>query len=186
MVRGRHCGREESTPSCDPDHLTVVALDARLGAVMGKKAIAAVLLLTITAWAEMAMAPMLAMHAGHMHPGREMAADMPAEHAAHHHAENAQMAEHPCCPALHRAESEAALTLATGAPTCDDPHSCCFRQGPQSVPAPASKIQELAREMVPTSAAKVSPTDEASARVINNKVFAFGLPPDLFGMTFRV
>ena len=39
---------------------------------MFKKSIAAALLVVMVAWAEMALAPMLAMHAGHVHPAREM------------------------------------------------------------------------------------------------------------------
>lgn len=153
---------------------------------MAKKAIAAVLLVAMAAWAEMVMAPMLAMHAGHMRPGHEMAEDMPAEHAAHHHAEDVQMAGHPCCPGLHRAEPEAVLALTADAPACDDPHSCCFRQGPQSVPAPARDVQKLAREMVPTGAATVRPAVVAAERAIGNEDLAFRPPPDVFGMPLRV
>ncbi len=153
---------------------------------MARKAIAAALLVAMAAWAEIAVAPMLAMHAGHMRPGHEMAADMPAEHATHHHAEREQMAGHPCCPGVHRAESETMFALTAGVPACDDPHSCCFRQGPQSVPAPAGSEQKLSRDMTPTGAAMISPTLEAAERAIDNKVFAFRPPPDLFGMTLRV
>ncbi len=153
---------------------------------MANKAIAAVLLVAMVVWAEMAMAPMLAMHAGHMRPGHEMAADMPTEHVAHHQAEHAQMAGHPCCPGVHRAEPEAVFVVTAGVPACDDPHSCCFRQGPQSVPAPASDVQKLAREMAPAGAAIVSPAVEVSKRAIDNEVFAFRPPPDVFGMTLRV
>ena len=39
---------------------------------MAKKAIAAFLLVVIAAWAEMTMAPMFAMHAGHMRTGHEL------------------------------------------------------------------------------------------------------------------
>jgi len=138
---------------------------------MAKKAIAAVLLVAMAAWAEMAMAPMLAMH---------------AEHAAHHHAEHAQMAGHPCCPGLHRPEPEAVLALTAGTPACDDPHSCCFGQGPQSVPAPARDVKKLAREMAPAGAATMSPVIESSTHVLDNQVLAFRPPPDLFGMALRV
>jgi len=153
---------------------------------MARKAIAAALLVAMAAWAEMAMAPMLGMHAGHMRPGHEMAADMPDEHATHHHAQHAQMAGHPCCPGLHRAEPEAVLALTTSGPACDDPHSCCFRQGPQSVPAPASSVQKLARDVAPTGAATVCPAVESSRRCIDNQLLAFRPPPDVFGMTLRV
>jgi len=183
---GGYFGRVARTPSCDFDHLTAVIVGARLEAVMAKKAIAAVLLVTMAAWAEMAMAPMLAMHAGHMRPGHEMAADMPAEYATHHHTEHAQMPGHPCCPGLHRAEPEDVLVLRAGDPACDDPHSCCFRQGPQSVPAPVRDLQKLAREMVPAGAAIVRPAVVAAERAIGNEDLAFRPPPDVFGMPLRV
>jgi hypothetical protein len=178
-----HGGGEEITPSYDFDHLTAVIVDARLEAVMAKKAIAAMLLVTMAAWAEMAMAPMLVMHATHMHPGHEMAADMPEKHATHGHAEHAQMAGHPCCPGLHRAEPEDVLALSAGAPACDDPHSCCFRQGPQSVPALASDAPKLAPEMGAAGAA-LNPAIELSAT--DNSVSAFRPPPDVFGIPLRV
>jgi hypothetical protein len=153
---------------------------------MGKKAIATVMLLAIAAWAEMALAPMLVMHAGHMRPGHEMAADMPAEHAAHHHAEHAQKAGHSCCPQLRRTQPNDVVAMSAGIPACDDPHSCCFRQGPQSVPTPASDAQRLARELAPGDAATVNPALAAAGRVIDVGVFAFRPPPDGFSMILRV
>ena len=159
---------------------------------MAKKAIAAVLLLVIAAWAEMTMAPMLAMHAGHMLPGHEMAADMPAGHSAHHHfahqnAENAQMAAgRPCCPALHKMEPAEVLEVVSGAPACDDPHSCCFRQGPQSMPAPARDVQRLAREMTPAAAVEINPERTAAKSAIHSTALILHSPPDVFGMTLRV
>jgi len=153
---------------------------------MAEKAVAAMLLVAMVAWAEMTMAPMLAMHAGHMRPGHEMAADMPAERAAHHHAELTQMGGHPCCPGLHRAELGADLALTTGTPPCGDPHDCCFRHGPQSVPAPAIDLQKLTREMMPARVATPSPTVEVANRRIDSSVFAFRSPPDILGMILRV
>lgn len=150
---------------------------------MAKKAIAAVLLVAMAAWAEMATAPMLAMHTGHMRPGHEMVGEMPPEH---HHAEQARMAGHPCCPGVHRAEPEAVFILTAAVPACDDPHSCCFRQGPQSVPAPASAEQRLAREVAPAGAATISPAVEASGRSIDDQVLALRPSQDIFGMTLRV
>ena len=161
--------------------------DARLRSVMAKKAVAAVLLVAMVAWAEMTLAPMLAMHAGHIRPRHEMAPDMPAERAAaDHHAEHASMSGHPCCPGLHQPENAADLTLTTGAPPCEDPHSCCFRQGPQSVPAPASDIQRLAREMAPAVAVEINPERGTAKNALRDSVPALLPPPDLFGMTLRV
>ena len=123
---------------------------------MAKKAIAAFLLVVIAAWAEMTMAPMFAMHAGHMRTGHEMAADMPASVSGHHHPghhhtgpqaaqvrDERRQAEHPqamvegrlCCPGLRKMEPVAMLEMVSGSPACNDPHRCCFRQGPQSMPA---------------------------------------------------
>ena len=60
---------------------------------MLKKSIATALLVVMVAWAEMALAPMFLMHAGHVHAAHEM-----SEHrAAHHHV---MPAGHPCCPGL--------------------------------------------------------------------------------------
>ncbi|MGA9529182.1 MAG: hypothetical protein WBS24_13800 [Terriglobales bacterium] len=158
---------------------------------MGKKAIAAVMLFAIAAWAEMAMAPMLIMHTGHMRSGHEMAADRPAEHHAHHHAapnhaENAGMAAHACCPRLHRAEFETVVALSAGTPACDDSHSCCFRQSPQSVPSRASDAQKLVRELASSDIARANPATLAVAHVIDNTRFSLRPPPDEFSMFLRV
>ena len=173
---------------------------------------AAFLLVVIAAWAEMTMAPMFAMHAGHMRTGHEMAADMPASvsghhHAGHHHTAQPQaaqvrherhQAEHqqtmakgpPCCPGLRKMDPVAALELVSGVPACDDPDSCCFRQGPQSVPARVRDLrsddQRLARAMAPAQVIAVNPPREARARTLRDCALALGPPPDVFGMTLRV
>ena len=151
---------------------------------MAKKATAAVLLLVVTAWAEMTMAPMIAMHAGHMRPGHEMASDMPAEHATHHHSQVAQAVARPCCPGLRKAEAADVLEVVSGAPACDDPHSCCFRPGPQSMPAPARDAQRLTPEMASTTV-EISPFPVAQ-RALRNNPLELRPPPDLFGMPLRV
>jgi hypothetical protein len=163
---------------------------------MAKKAIASVLLVAMMAWAEMALAPMLAMHAGHMLPGHEMAADMPPERDAHHHAamhHAAQVAEpeqmnsgRTCCPAVHKAEPEVVLELSAGTWGCDDPHSCCFQQGPQSVPVPARDVQKLTRDVAPVVVAEVNPAQPAMKRTVGNSALAVSPPPDVFGMILRV
>jgi hypothetical protein len=159
---------------------------------MAKKATAAVLLLVIAAWAEMTMAPMLAMHAGHMVPGHEMAADMPAEHFAHRHfahqhSEYAQTAaERPCCPGVHKMEPAVVLEVVSGTPACDDPHSCCFRQGPQSMPAPTRDVQRLARQMAPAAVVEINPERAAARSAIHSSALILHSPPGVFGMTLRV
>jgi hypothetical protein len=155
---------------------------------MAKKAIAVFLLVVIAAWAEMTMAPMFAMHFGHMRPGHEMAVDMPGHnHSGHGHAEHAAMVEgRACCPGMHKAQPEALLEMVSGAPACDDPHSCCFRQGPQSVPAPARDVQRLNRQMAPAVAVSISPVFSAAKSAVRDDVPMFSPPPDVFGMTLRV
>lgn len=155
---------------------------------MARKAIASVVLVTMAAWAEMALAPMLAMHTSHMRPGHEMAADMPPAHAAHHHAMHhaAQTAQRPCCPGIHEAEPEFVLELAAGISGCDDPHSCCFRQGPQSVPAPARDVQRLTRDIAPVVVAEVNPARLSEKRAVCDSAPALSPPPDVFGMILRV
>jgi hypothetical protein len=149
---------------------------------MTRKVIAAVLLVAMAVWAEMAMAPMLAMYSGHM---LAPAASVPAQQIAHQHVRPASIAGHSCCPRL-GVEPEAATIQTQTVPVCDDQHSCCFRQGPQSVPAPASDMRRLARGMVPTGTATLSPALSVANRAIDNNVLAFRSPPDAFGMTLRV
>ncbi|MFZ3266375.1 MAG: hypothetical protein WA172_20390 [Terriglobales bacterium] len=159
---------------------------------MAKKTTAAVLLLVVAAWAEMTMAPMLAMHAGHMRPGHEMAVDMPAEHSAHHRSahpqsEDAQMdAERPCCPGHHKMETADVSEVVSGAPACDDPHSCCFRQGPQSVPTLARSVQRRTREATPVAAVETGPERGTAEIAISSIALILHSPPDVFGMTLRV
>ena len=154
---------------------------------------AAVLLVAIGAWAELAMAPMLAMHSGHMLPGHEMAADMP-HHAAHHaHHSQHEQAQHeqasagqaPCCPGFHKTQPETALTLTSGAPACDDPHSCCFRQGPQSVPAQARDAQNLT-QIMPAMTAEAAPARATARLSPRDSALELSPPSDVFGMTLRI
>ena len=156
---------------------------------MARKILAAFLLVAMAAWAELALAPMFAMHYGHMQRGSEMDADMPAHHAGHYrHAHHAQavVPAHLCCPGLHKAPPDATMELVSGAPGCDDPHSCCFRQGPQSVPAPASDAQDLTREMATADVALLKPAPPLTPHHGRESLFALPPPLDVFGMTLRV
>lgn len=155
---------------------------------MAKRAIASVLLLVIAAWAEMTMAPMLAMHAGHMRPGHEIAADMPMHHAGHHHAAQSQAKSDPrvCCPGMHKTEPVDLPELVSGGPACDDSHSCCFRQGPQSVPAPLRDLQPVSRDMAPALAAELILVLRPVAPALRDSSMALSPPPDIFGMTLRI
>ena len=145
---------------------------------MLKKSIAAGLLVVMVAWAEMALAPMFAMHVWPVHPAREMSEHM----AAHHHA---MPAGHPCCPGLGKAANAAALEFAASSLPCQDQHRCCFLQGPQSVPAPVSAGRELSREIASAEIAEFSPTP-AEWHVSPATAVAPGPPPGRLGMVLRV
>ena len=177
-------------PACDLDHgaRSSTLSDSTL---MAKKAIAAMLLVAM-----MVLAPMLAMQAGHMRPGHEMAADMPPEHPAHHHAAMhyaAQAAEvgqttsgRPCCPGVHETQPEVVLELSAGPFGCDDPRSCCFQQGPQSIPVPARDVQKLTRDLTPVVVAEVDPVQPAMKRPVGDSGLVLSPPPYVFGMILRV
>ena len=148
---------------------------------MCKKSIAAALLVVMVAWAEMALAPMLAMHALHVHPARQMAESVAGQMAAHHHV---MPAGHPCCPGLGKTENTAPLEFAAGSLPCQDEHRCCFQQGPQSMPAPASS--RLSREIAPAEIAALSPDHDAESHLSPATAVALGPPPGQFGMVLRV
>lgn len=146
---------------------------------MMKKSIAAALLMVITAWAEMALAPMLLMHGGSTHAASEMAMPV-ADHAhampAGHH--------HPCCPAIGKAESVAVVEFAAGSSPCDDEHRCCFRQAPQSVPAPVSS--RVSSELAEAELAAAGPEPTVESYLAATELVAAGTLPDQFGMVLRV
>lgn len=145
---------------------------------MVKKSIAAALLMTMVVWVEMALAPMFFMHAGHVHPAREM-----AEHkAAHHHL---MAAGHHCCPGISKNENEDQFEFAASSMPCQDEHRCCFRQGPQNVPAPVSAGHRLSQEISPAEIAEFSPA-HAESRVSPMTAVAPGSPPALLDMVLRV
>ncbi len=148
---------------------------------MVKKSIAAALLVIMVAWAEMAMAPMLAMHVWPGHTAREMAAHMAAD-MAHHHA---MPAGHPCCPKISKTEAAAPIEFAAGSLPCQDEHRCCFLQGPQNVPAPVSATHNLSREIAPTEVVEFIPIF-AESHVSPTTAAAPGPPPGLLDMVLRV
>jgi hypothetical protein len=145
---------------------------------MVKKSIAAALLVAMVAWAEMAMAPMFLMHAGHMHPAREM-----AEHAgAHHHA---VPAAHPCCPGLGKTGEMVPLEFAATSLPCQEQHRCCLLQGPQNPPAPVSSRYRLSPQIALAEIAQVS-LAHAESHVSPAIAVVLGPPPGLLGMILRV
>ena len=148
---------------------------------MVKKSIAAALLVVMVAWAEMALAPMLAMRDGHVHAAHEI-----AEHSAAHR--HAMPAGHPCCPKIGKTQTEdaAPLEFAAGSLPCQDEHRCCFRQGPQSVPAPVSAGHRLSQETAPAETAELSPAHDAESHVCPATAIALGPSPGVLGMVLRV
>jgi hypothetical protein len=146
---------------------------------MLKKSIAAALLVVMVAWAEMAMAPMFAMHVWHTHAAGEI-----AEHnAAHQHA---MPAGHPCCPGFGKTGNAVPLEFAASTQPCQDRHRCCFLQGPQNVPAPVSAGRGLSPDPAPAEIAEINPPLDATSHVSPTFAIALTLPPDLLGMVLRV
>lgn len=144
---------------------------------MLKKSIAAALLVAIVVWAEIALAPMFLMHAWHAHTAHDMTEPM----AAHHHA---MPAGHPCCPRIGATENASLPEFVANSLPCQEQHRCCFRQGPQSVPAPVSA--QPSQEIAPAETAELSPAPNANSHVPAATAAAFGPPPDLLGMILRV
>jgi hypothetical protein len=143
---------------------------------MVKKSISAALLVVMVAWAEMALAPMLAMHIGHVYPAHDMAANM----AAHHHG---MPAGHPCCPKISKTENANLFEFAASSLPCQDEHRCCFLQGPQNLPVKAG--QKLSQEIALAEIAELR-SALAESHIFTAKTVAPGSPPGLLGMVVRV
>jgi len=154
---------------------------------MVKRAIAAFLLVAMSAWSEMVLAPMLTTRAGHMHPAHAAGAEPAEPVAGHHHGAQAQMSgKMPCCPRVHAAEPEVLLVVTAGEPPCSDAHRCCFQQGPQSVPAPAGSPKKLTREIAPAMAAVVDRANAITGHLRRDTPPALHASPNLLGMILRV
>jgi hypothetical protein len=152
---------------------------------MVKKTIAAAMLIAMVAWAEMALAPMLAMQ-GHAHSPSAI-----DEHAAmHHHAMNhALSAGHACCPKIgvtSKAEDLDPVEVASGTLPCQDSHRCCFEQGPQNVPAPVNGGQKFSQEIAPAEDVEYAVAVGGAFRSFPGIELAPGPPPIAFGMVLRV
>ena len=142
-----------------------------------KKSIAAALLVAMVAWAEMALAPMFLMHAGHVHPAREV------EHMAAHH--YVMPAGHPCCPGVGKTGETAPREFAATSLPCREQHRCCFLQGPQNPPAPVSSRYRLPQEIAAAEIAQRSPA-RAESHLSPTIAVVPGPAPGLLGMVFRV
>ena len=145
---------------------------------MVRKFITGTLLVVMVAWAEMSLAPMLAMHILHARPGHEMAANM----AAHH---QDMPVGHPCCPKIGRGQSAVSLQLAASSLPCQDEHRCCFLRGPQNLPAPVNAGQGPGQEVALAEAAELSALLTES-HIFLAPVSTPGPPLAAFGMVLRV
>ena len=153
---------------------------------MARKAIAGMLLLVIAAWAEMAVAPMLAILAGHMHGEHAMASKEFPQHASHRVVSKRQSAKHACCPPIGRVEAEGVLELVAENSGCQDSHRCCVRQGPQSVPAPASEARRLGPQPSSTATSQAPQIANVSCSIDAEMETDLPAYPHLFGMTLRI
>ncbi len=144
---------------------------------MQQKSIAAALLVAMVAWAEMALAPILLMHAGHVPAAREMSENM----AAHHHV---MPVGHACCPGFGKTANPVALELSAGSLPCHDGHRCCFQQGPQSVPGRLNT--RLTRQITPAEVGEIDPVLDQESHLSPASGVAPASPPGLFGMVLRV
>jgi hypothetical protein len=144
---------------------------------MVRKSIATALLFSMVAWAELMMAPMLAMQIGHSHPSAMV------EAMAVHHA--AMPADHACCPKIGRSENPALLELAAASQPCQEEHRCCFQQGPQDLPSPASTGHRFSRAIVSLEVVELRP-DLDKSNFSPVPAVDPGSPPGMFSTVLRV
>jgi hypothetical protein len=145
---------------------------------MAKKSIAAALLMVMVAWAEMSLAPMFLMAAGHVPPSPGVAGHKTAGH-------HVMPTGHPCCPRISNTENAASLVFAVSSLPSQDEHRCCFLQGPNNVPAPVSVGKRLARGIALAEVAELVPL-QAESHVSPMTAVAPGPPPGLLDMVLRV
>lgn len=143
---------------------------------MARKIISAMLLAAVAIWAEVTLAPLLSVHTH-----AQMAA---AEHANH---QPAEVPAHPCCPKAHGSPITAPpYAITSAAMPCADEHRCCFRQGPQSAPTPASNANQISKKLVTVSWATVTPNSvPRSVRDFESSAVLRSPPGDL-NMVFRL
>jgi hypothetical protein len=149
---------------------------------MVRKSIAAALLFSLMAWAEIMMAPMLAMQIGHSHPGHSDSASAMAETMAAHPA--AMPDDHACCPRIGGSENPALLELAATSQPCQEEHRCCFRQGPLDLPSPANTGHRFSREIISLEVAELRP-DRGESNFLPATAVNPGSPPGMLGMVLR-
>lgn len=154
---------------------------------MARKAVAGVLLIAIAVWAEMALAPMLALLASPMHVGHTLPVQVASQHVTHHQAVPAKQADkHSCCPPVPKInEAAGMLELMAESSDCQDSHRCCFRQGPRSLPAPVSEARQFGPHVRLTTPTEATQAGDGSYSVITEPP-APPPYPQIFGMTLRV
>lgn len=148
---------------------------------MFKKSIAAALLMVILVWAEVALAPMILMRAGHLHQAREIPGHVAQHLTAHHHT---MPAGHPCCPGIGKTETAPPSEFAANSSPCQNERSCCSQPGPQSVPAPVRT--RSSQQIAPAQIAELSSDRDAESHTSPPTALAPGPPPGQFGMILRV
>jgi hypothetical protein len=113
---------------------------------MARKIISALLLIAMALWAELTLAPFFSLH---VHA--QMAASAHTDH------QPSDMPAHPCCPKAHGPVIPPPYAISSAELPCADEHRCCFRQGPQSAPAPAGSPNRLSKDLVAVNSATVTP-----------------------------
>jgi hypothetical protein len=143
---------------------------------MVKKSISAMLLFVVAAWAEFGLAPLLALHTH---------AQMVAMEAEHHPAPSPA---HPCCPKTH-ASPPAVMPpyeISSAGLPCADEHRCCFRQGPQSAPAPVKDADRLSRDLMAANQASTAADSQSQGFADVSIPSGLGSPPPDLDMVLRI
>lgn len=141
------------------------------------------MLFSTVAWAEIMMAPMLAMQFGHTHLGHSAPVPGIAEPMTTQHA--TIPADHACCPRIHRSEDPELIELSATSQPCQEEHRCCLRQGPQDLPSPTSIGHRFSREIAAFDVAEFRP-DRAESNVSLAIAVDHGSPPGMSSMVLRV
>ena len=150
---------------------------------MSRKFMAAVLLVTIAAWVEMTLAPLLVMDHSHVHA---TGAGTVAVHAMEHH--DSAMAGHACCPGLHANPSVSApaeVAFVSEKAPCENQHRCCFRQIPSGSPAPTRPGGQGSSASSTARTTKLPSLEQRQFAVCANSGLAKS-PPDQFNTVLRI
>jgi len=141
---------------------------------MVRRSIAALLLMSMTAWAEIALAPLFTIHASHLVHVKA------APQEEHQHA----MPGHPCCPGGAQMIATTLQVKAANLP-CEEQHRCCFRQGPASPPTTAKEIRDSAPE-ISVASAELWPNFGTFHSLLSLTQPVVHIPPGEFGVVLRI